>query len=371
MAAAKKPDCLDSVLEHEGLLWKPRQGATSSAEEFLAARALFKDLHDDATWNPWVLNERAAELEQAEQIMGQWKRAEPGHRVMTKKQIDARMARWEREFKERLAADEERHERDRSRYDPAREHARLSLIEHQSRLEFELYEVAGLRDGSRFPAMDPRRRTEQVAKLDDSIARIRAQIERLADTTGDPEDVVDERGWLPRDRREALLFHYRLDRQFEVEDLRTRVPDLDAALKATKGRDARAKLRTELDQASRRLEKLLAVPNLTAEDMCSECQSPFARHGWSMPPWDGPCPAWPGWATRVKEARKILLSAHRTEEVVQPRRAKPEPLAVIPSGLPITEVLERLTALQTQYPDAEVRRGRANRWELWPNSSTS
>ena len=45
---------------------------------------------------------------------------------------------------------------------------------------------------------------------------------------------------------------------------------------------------------------------------------------------------------------------------------KPQPLAVIPSGLAIAEVIERLKVLQAEYPDAVVKRGRANRWELWP-----
>ena len=34
--------------------------------------------------------------------------------------------------------------------------------------------------------------------------------------------------------------------------------------------------------------------------------------------------------------------------------------------MPIAEVIAKLTDLQEQYPDAEIRRGRANRWELWP-----
>lgn len=43
----------------------------------------------------------------------------------------------------------------------------------------------------------------------------------------------------------------------------------------------------------------------------------------------------------------------------------PSPLAVLPSGLPIAVVVAKLTELQAQFSAAEVRRGRANRWELW------
>jgi hypothetical protein len=42
---------------------------------------------------------------------------------------------------------------------------------------------------------------------------------------------------------------------------------------------------------------------------------------------------------------------------------------VVPSGVPIAEVIEQLTELQAKYPNSEVRRGRSNRWELWPRQS--
>lgn len=371
VVAEMKPDGTDDVIEHEGLLWKPKQGATSSAEEFLTARALFIELHDDSTWNPWILKDRADDLGRAQQIMEEWKRAEPGHRTMSKKQLDAMMARWDRELKTQRAADDKRHEHDRSRYNPVHEHARLSLLECQSRLEFKLHEVSGLRDGTSFPAMNARRRADQVAELEDSITLLRSDVERFASIVSDPEDVVNEHGWLPRDRREIMLVHYRLDRQSKVEKLRTKIPELKTALKGATSRDERSELRTELALTSQRLEKLLAIPRLAPEDMCADCPKPFASHGWSSPPWDGPCPAWPSWATRLRKAMEILQNASRPKQPVEPSKAKAEPLAVIPSGLPISEVVERLKELQDQYPDAEVRRGRANRWELWSASSTS
>jgi hypothetical protein len=48
-------------------------------------------------------------------------------------------------------------------------------------------------------------------------------------------------------------------------------------------------------------------------------------------------------------------------------RPKPEPLAIIESGLPISRVMARLAELQTIYPDAAVRRDNRNRWGLWPS----
>src|ERR1022692_2318737 len=86
------------------MLWRPKQGASSSPQEFLAARALFIELHQDSGWNPWVLEDRTDDLERAQTVMTEWTRAEPGHRTMTKKQLDEKMARWDRDFKLRQAA---------------------------------------------------------------------------------------------------------------------------------------------------------------------------------------------------------------------------------------------------------------------------
>jgi hypothetical protein len=75
------------------------------------------------------------------------------------------------------------------------------------------------------------------------------------------------------------------------------------------------------------------------------------------------------WA-RLQRAREILETAARSAPTpTTSPAAKPEPLATIPSGLPIAEITQRLQELQTKFPDAEVRRGRANRWELWPKQS--
>ena len=59
------------------------------------------------------------------------------------------------------------------------------------------------------------------------------------------------------------------------------------------------------------------------------------------------------------------FSNRREAETPTPPKPKPQPIAVVPSGLPIAEIVAKLSELQQQYPDAEFRRGRANRWELW------
>ena len=58
------------VIEHDGMLWKPRRGATASAEEFITARTLFIELNQDAMWNPWIRDERAADIDDSRR--GAW-----------------------------------------------------------------------------------------------------------------------------------------------------------------------------------------------------------------------------------------------------------------------------------------------------------
>ncbi|MGH3117029.1 MAG: hypothetical protein ACRDQ2_07935 [Gaiellales bacterium] len=292
--------------------------------------------------------------------MGQWQRAEPGHRHMSLKQWEARQARRERKREKQRAKDEARRERDKARYDDLRSAARLRLIEVQSRLDFELSELAGFRDGTKFPAMETKRRASEIEELEQKVERLQAEVDRLTPIVENPEDVVDEHGWLPRDRREQTWWSYRLDRERKVRDLKQQLPELEAAVQATTDRAERRDRRAKLAEATRDLERLIAEGPFTAEEMCSECATLMAHHGWVWPP-GRPCPAWPGWDARMREARKMLESfaKRREAEVAPPPKPKPQPLAVVPSGLPIAEVVANLTELQARFPDAEVRRGRA------------
>jgi hypothetical protein len=131
----------------------------------------------------------------------------------------------------------------------------------------------------------------------------------------------------------------------EVRDLGGRIAGRQAALKAATDRAERARIRKD----ARQLAFLEASPPMTAGDMCPEC----------------PCLAWPQWRQKVERIREHILSmATRSAEPAPP--PKPKPLAVIPSGLPIEEIIARLTALQETHPGGKVRRGDRNRWEIWP-----
>jgi hypothetical protein len=61
-----------------------------------------------------------------------------------------------------------------------------------------------------------------------------------------------------------------------------------------------------------------------------------------------------------------MIAAAVKDKPAEPPPPKPEPLAVIASGLPIAEVMRRLANVQARYPNAHVRRGNRNRWEIWP-----
>jgi hypothetical protein len=349
----------EGVIEHDGMLWKPKRSSTATAEEFIAARTTFKEITEGSRWNPWVRDDRDVEYTHAIEVMEQWRRAEPGHRMLTTKQLEARWARQDQQRERALTKLKQERERRKALYDEERSAARLALFEQRSRLEHEQNELASYRDGSRFPGMAPNRRQEQMAELEQSIDGRRREIERLAPVVGDPETVIDQNGWLPSERRDAMLIHYRMNRERQVKELRIKVPALAAS--------GERKDRIEAGLKRRRLDDLLAVPPLTADDTCSDCPTPIAQHGWVTPPFEGPCPAWPGWGARLKRVRGMMETFARSAPTdSKPPTPKPEPLAVIPSGLPIGEITKRLQELQEQFPDAEVRRGRANRWELWP-----
>ena len=188
------------VFALDQMLVRAKPGATSSFEEYLAARAIFTQIHDDSRWNPWVRHDRADEIDAAMAVMEEWTRAEPDFLPMTEQQIDEMLAKVGREMQAEFAADQTRQERDRKRYDPERAQARLAFLEQESLLARQNEEVEALRAG-RYSSWTTERRASEVAELEAGIVRCEAEIERLASIVGDREDVVDEHGRLPHDRQ--------------------------------------------------------------------------------------------------------------------------------------------------------------------------
>ena len=67
-----------------------------------------------------------------------------------------------------------------------------------------------------------------------------------------------------------------------------------------------------------------------------------------------PCPAWPLNRAQLKEFRASVQAMVADYATKQPEPPKPKPLAVIPSRLPITEMMARLPEIQSQHLDAQV-----------------
>jgi hypothetical protein len=64
----------------------------------------------------------------------------------------------------------------------------------------------------------------------------------------------------------------------------------------------------------------------------------------------------PDWAARLQYVRELLFSA-TPEMPVPPPTPKPTPIATLPSGLPIAEVIQRLSEIQQAHPDAVIASG--------------
>jgi hypothetical protein len=361
-------------IEADGMLWKPLPGATTSAAEFTRARSVVSEVLASEAWNPWVMEDRAAEYEAAMGVLAQWTRAEPGVRRQTPAELRADHERWLADLRADIKADTARCEQERAAraasYDPDRARARLALLEQQAVLAMDAEERDEIAAGELYPAMPEEDRQRRLADLDVTIGHTRVVADELSQLAGDVETVADENGWLPSERREYALTLFASRRVTEVRELRERVTARRAELEDAKGRPERAAVREALGKDTRRLEFLEAIPPLTASDMCSECVTPASWHGfrWVLSdacPERGPCAAWPLWQQKLSEACDFLL-ASAAKDATPPASPKPQPLAVISGDRPIDEVISQLSAIQASHPGATVRHGSRNRWEVWP-----
>jgi hypothetical protein len=65
------------TIELDGKRWKPVPGATVTAEEFTAARSLIGQVHQQARWSPWVMQDCAREFDAALEACGRWTSTDP------------------------------------------------------------------------------------------------------------------------------------------------------------------------------------------------------------------------------------------------------------------------------------------------------
>lgn len=358
-------DDTHQIFEHEGLLWKRLPGGTSTFEEFVEAGVQWMKIFHETQWNPWRKEELQTASEIARAVREEWTRAEPGHRMMTEEEVAAWMADLDRERDAQHAAEDARWKRDKAHYSADRENARYALLELKATRAHLEGEIEGLRSGENFPGMLSDVRAKRVAGLVADRDRNEAEISKLVETVGDPETVVDVHGRLPRDRRPLTLVGYDCHRRFRVDELQTSIAAQRGSLSTENDRTKKISFRARAAGMERELTVLLAVPRLTPDDMCADCDTPQAQHLASGNGARG-CPHWPLRAARMKQAWENVRRILEQTRPVEPVPPEPEPLATLPGNLGIGEVIERLKELQAKHPDAVVQRGRANRWELWP-----
>ncbi|GAB2481187.1 hypothetical protein GCM10027063_24150 [Promicromonospora xylanilytica] len=371
---ARAADLDEGVIEIEGMLWRPKPDAVATAEEFILARDDFMAAMYEGFWSPWRRDECRVRQNSAVEVMEQWDRAEPAHRFLTLEELEAEQATREVEREAERRADKQRIAEARHRYDPEREKARLSLLEHEAILAHVTAELSQYNVGGAEPSGAGRRRTREVEDLQAKATSVAAIIESLRALVGDPEEVVDAQGRLPRDRLQSWLWELHFKRESEVRQRREEITTIEAELKLSTDKVARKELRERRSRAARRLRAWDELPRQEAPDMCSECPKPMNYHGWTSSGdrdfLDGPCPAWPNWSARVRSAfQQIKDSAERerTERAVLP--IKQEPLGFVKAGLSTGETVAQLQALVDRYPDSEVRKGRGGRLEVWPTTS--
>jgi hypothetical protein len=366
-------------IELDGELWEPVPGAAVTAQDFIAARSLIQETHRSLWWNPWWMTERRAEYDAAWETCGQWTRTDPDPDPPGKsvEEYEAELDQKLAEAEAQAAAKEEQAERDRAeraaRYDPQRAQARLALLEEQGMLADKVRERDEIISRALFPLIDDRQRNWHLAALEPKIAAGQRAVDELAAVVGDPETVCDERGWLPAERRELSLRAFKDRRAAEIRQLRASIPARQAELKKLTGRPERATLREALRTDVARLASLEAMAPMQAGDMCSECVSP-AWHSpgvtynlTDMSSTGGPCPAWPRWAQQLKKLHRALREP--PARPAEPPAPKPKPIAVIPAGLPIEELISKLDAIRADHPGAQIRHGRGGRLEIWPPST--
>lgn len=106
-------------------------------------------------------------------------------------------------------------------------------------------------------------------------------------------------------------------------------------------------------------------PPGTSSAYSHDCDAPLYQHHVTGKEARG-CPCWPMRAARVKQAWENVRLILERERRAAPEPPRPTPLATLPGTLPVANVITRLTELKAEHPHAVVKRGRANRWELWP-----
>ncbi|WP_409184911.1 hypothetical protein F9C11_11880 [Amycolatopsis sp. VS8301801F10] len=369
---ANKPDGGSpvQVTASNGVTWTRRPGGSSTATQLLEALSISTRMYTDVEflWNWWEEDRHSREESRVWAILEEWENG-ADRREQTAEEIDAFVQRWNEEQDAKHEAEKkQRAELVVQSYDKDRASARLQLLRKEADAAF-FQHVA-----------DKPANTAQREDAERRVAKSRTEAEELRERVGDPEDVLDERGYLPAERRKQHLGeHMRYWRYPMLRELRK--------------------------HNRRRFTTLLNMPVPDVERMCSECQAPAEWHEYDIslclfrsrpaegsqaetlsrliPGWWERCHAstayqighgWgvphalPDFTAEQWQAMlpPLLRSTFAPKPIKKkPAQPKPQPLATVPPG-PIAEVMAKLQELQAKYPTAEVRQGSRGRWDLWP-----
>ena len=360
-----------TVIAPNGVTWTRKPDADSTPGQFLAALEAFISMHSiAASWNWWRDGQAKQERDHLEQIVFGWDNGAPSS---TEEEAEAFAADYMKKFDAELVRDRRNRQRRASRqYDPERSKDRLQVLRLESDAAF-FSHVAAKPKSPEQKAVAEQRATAALEKAGELCASIGRDLER----------VIDVHGFTPAERREHHL-------RSHMDYWRHR------------------RLREWSTSDKRRFKALLAMPPLAPTDMCSECDAPAAWHDYdislrlfhpapepgsqaeamarAMPGWWERCPActaykiehvWGGKGTLpgfdgqqyVAMLPPLLKAVFGPAPERKPKSATPpkaKPVAIIPGGLPVDEVIARLAEAQQRFPDAEVRRGSGDGWELWP-----
>jgi len=375
--------------------WQREPGGTATWDERQAAGARWRELLRSDLWNPWDVD--PTEVDACEEIMEQWHR----YPRLTKEQSDAHYERMMAEVEaEHRQAEAEREER-KKRYDPVREQARLELLElrwfrdqppaHSTPVRQDFIRPNGARTHGIITIGGER---------DWNFDRI-PELERIV---GNPDDVVDIKGYLPDERRKRALGDVRRWRQDAVKEARQRLglphPERVEAF-ADRPRPAREvdaatpppvpplKGKRERAEWQSYLERLLQMPEPRLQEVCSELTRGW-WHGhlvsWHDDLIDGPgqlrpCPGWPVTTRRNREwaewfpghLRRVVddfrreMAALKAGDTTAPSAPAPEPrpLVVLSSKVAVRTLMNRLAKIQKDNPRAVLLPRDGGGWEVW------
>jgi hypothetical protein len=175
------------TVELDGKRWEPVPGATATAEEFVAAWSLIREIHRLSLWSPWVMQDRAEEYNAAWKTCEQWTSTEPGPPHKTVEEYEADLEQRLAEADARFLAEEAQAEKDRveraPRYDPKRAEARLAMLEEQGILTDKIRQHDEILTGELLPRVSDKKRRQLLGALERDIAA-KAQSNRRATSRG-------------------------------------------------------------------------------------------------------------------------------------------------------------------------------------------